>query len=1417
MGHVIASTTAAASSAAAVVGTEQHRTKLPASIIAASCNTLLASLHPSVEESLLAAAAEGLCVIARADVLPLLPGFPGSGPPVELNTRHGVVYRLGELARPGSASLGGASSSSRPQDAAAAFAVRQSRALMAMGADASPVRRTCIACLGAIAASETDHGVRDAAVEQLLALQGTKDNAILTAAGSALVEACAGEEPSLAAPALGLAAAQPSLAGRILDHCLTVLVLAQSPEERYAGATWALALLAALGARQDVLQRWTLAQVTVLHCLKTAAPGSPLAQTCGRCLALAFDETMATLVLEEPSSTDGGETESKQAEPDATVADAASAGVSEGLEASLVVKPFSLRLPPPSRAAMVAAASLREPGLKLDAAALERVLQSVPSTGSMRLLLNLARHCGDGLLFFSLASLVADPPPPPQAVDAARAAMAAGADLRTAPSEAILPLVLHYLRAVACIRCMPFLPLLVPRLVRALHDPRSDVRRTAHRVWAGLTAEPATALATFAPAILADACTAAMDGSDWRERAAALLCMPGALASATTAAVTGLTGRLWSAAVAGLCDPVEDVTRAASSVAAALTRVTSRLCSPDVAGPEPAKEALGGVLCVLLGKGIDAPYPHARHAALRAVVAATAAAGSASLPWAGSVCGAVLDALPGLEKKEVQYLQSHANAGGNTALDMGSIDGTRLEVMRLSAARDSEVWQAVQAFSAIASTASVAELRAPAVSPQSWMAGQHKAGDVAAASPSPAADLPAHSSSTAIGRLLHELAVRCSPSRSLLTKGGAAMALRDVVSAMGFSAAPFVGPAMAILVGGGGAGSSALADPSDGVRRAVGSALAQMARVAAADGLQALIGAVLELATGSRAQLSASESARAAWSLPPVTTESASPEQAESVLLADTGAEASAAAASAVLSLARALSGDRLDTVRAAFLPLAFVGMHRAAHTTATEAEADAEAAVSRRWSDAVEELVPGALRAALRDAAPRIVVVARQELQSRTWARRRAGASALAAIIRMLRPRETAGMALHDGVSGAAFSPSSSIVLRATKDARVAKDSITARLDRLLPVTVAPAATSLLAETDATGLLAPRGASGQGGGAEASASVTAADGRLRRAGGSALGMAVAVPELAGRATGPLGAALAALSGRWWQGKEAVLDAALVCLSAEPEAILDATTLSLSPSAISLCKEATRAAARASDTDHLIRACALRIAASTLITASAVAASRRDAKGSEHASPSSAGPVEAAGSALSQEAAGSALSAAAKQLEANCGRLGLTLAGLLGTGVADSAAAEPASASLSSGQAALVAAGLQALTGACALMAVQDFAEDSVLTASQVMQCCTCVMSGRSPGAGGVPVAAPGWSLRCAAAQAAAALAALVPSNRDPSWVHACQAAHSTMVAMASGQGAYKSLPSSAKHIAARAGQVVERATMLQT
>jgi len=516
----------------------------------------------------------------------------------------------------------------------------------------------------------------------------------------------------------------------------------------------------------------------------------------------------------------------------------------------------------------------------------------------------------------------------------------------------------------------------------------------------------------------------------------------------------------------------------------------------------------------------------------------------------------------------------------------------------------------------------------------------------------------------------------------------------------------------------------ALADHSPAARRAVTSALAQMARSASPADLSALFSDVHRLA-GLAGLPPPGDDAAAAWepeagpggASSASSSSSAARDDADDDGDSDDEGVDQGAAAAAVLALSRSLDGPRLEAAREALFPAAFLGSH---------------GATAPLWRAAAEALTPGAASAAVRRAAPRVVLAARAALRSRVWARRRAGASALAAAVRILAPAELRPLALLDGASGSAYSPARPVAPRVARRDGSVPDGPSAELDGFLPVTLAPGSAALAGSADPWGLLPPGSQPGAG--------------SLRQRGGAVCGLTLAVPALAaGRARGPLSSALAALRGRWWDGKEAVLDAAAACLAAGAD---DADG-----GWAELAAQSLRAATRSSATPVLARAAALRALAVSVW----IPAVRRAADG-------------AGGAAF---ACGEALMSCASAVEAGrCGRLGREVAVSLrggeeaaaeaGDGAEALEAEEEAAGRLGQREAALLAAALQAACGTACLSLQAGGAEGPVL-ATRAHAACLVAMTGRGRGGAGSAVAAPAWSLRLAAAQASAMLAAVAP------------------------------------------------------
>lgn len=556
------------------------------------------------------------------------------------------------------------------------------------------------------------------------------------------------------------------------------------------------------------------------------------------------------------------------------------------------------------------------------------------------------------------------------------------------------------------------------------------------------------------------------------------------------------------------------------------------------------------------------------------------------------------------------------------------------------------------------------------------------------------------------------------------------------------------------------------------------SALAQASRIAPMSDFRVLLADIESLAVGTdsewREVTSVSTGGPGPWDVAPgAWAEPSSPlgaasrppaTQADDESRADWSgfAGSSAAAAEAALALSSALEGERWTIARDTLFPLAFVGL-----SALGSDDGDHE---KNAWQAAARGFTPGTVAAALRVAAPQVVQAARAAMTSSVWARRRAGAAALSAAVKLLSPAESLPFSLLDGVSGAAFSPCAPASARASRrrDGSTA-EGLAANLDALLPASVPAGGTSLPSATDPRPLLP---------GWVTSLGVSGA-GRLRNAGAAVLGPATIIPELSGgRSLGPLSAAVLALRGRWWTGKEAVLDAALACACADPLAVVSHGPESrLRPGSLALLHEAIRAATRTSATPALVRACGMRVATTVLLLASSMAAATSSLDGSGAA---------AIGCDLGDAPdARRLLTAASSLCRSHCGRLGASIADALescraGPGeletsgaVGEADAALPARdygaaggldgvrANTSKPEVALAVAALQ-LCGAAVVAARQGLiaAGGSLASMTEAFfvageRAVTC------KSASGLPLVQATWQLQTAASQAVAMVAAL--------------------------------------------------------
>lgn len=1382
IGHALAVVSGLASQAGGSTNSsgEAASAAFPPSLVAACASTLVAGTASPIEE-LQIAAVEAMTVLARAQELPFLDGVEsGADAAAGGSSRMALVRAIEALASirrdaPTGRNHGTVAGDARRLDD---FETRHARALGAMASEGSRLRLACVKCLGAIARGDSSPLVRDAAVAGILRVGAARDEESLARVAGALVEACCsgldvGER----------VAGGESVAARLLLHCLTVSMQDRDGTVRLAGAVWALSVVAAFGARPDVSSHWELARAAFFQGLGVAAPGSALAETCSRGLALVFDETTAT-------TSDGLE-----------LTGAASA-------TSYTGGPYCFDPSWPCPATVMAGAE----AVQLLAAKLHGSAVA-PSfglhAGPTALLAELAAAAGDVAIFYSLAALIAEPPPRPAPRPATSLSMAAGQEEAVATGEAVLPLVLTYLRAVACARCMPFLPALVPPLVLALHDPRKDRRVAAQRIWAGLTVEPTTALATFAARVLDYVSLVASRAADWRIRAAALETLPSALSELGSGTMgAAMLARAWQASVRGLCDSSEPVAKAASQAAAKCALLSRSQCDPAIVGPSVAAASLAEVLPVLLRDGLDAPYRHARLAALRAVVSITGAARAFVLPWASSIMQALLQVIPDLEDSTAEFLQSHANAGGGTALDLGGVSGATLEAARLAAVRASPAWGVVDNLVAQVREASAAQLAGPCLSLDSPATSRTSQGS---------SDGGAQHGKPALLALLETLSESCAPARALLARGAASFALRDVLSAAGSLAAPFVAVPMRRLVAGG-----VLSDPSAPVRRFGVSALAQAARIAPMEDFRTLLADIESLAVGRdsewREVTSVGTGALGPWDLATGAWEDPTrPSPAAAGAAASQAAEwskadwagfkgSSVAAAEAALALSSALEGERWTIARDSLFPLAFVGLS-ALGSDDGDQEKDA-------WQAAAKSFTPGTVASALRVAAPQVVLAARAAMRSPVWARRRAGAAALAAAVKLLSPAESLPFSLLDGVSGAAFSPCAPPSARASRrrDGSTA-EGLAANLDAILPASVPAGGANLPAASDPRPLL-PSWASSLG---------VSGAGRLRNAGAAALGPAIVVPELSGeRSLGPLSAAVLAMRGRWWSGKEAVLDAALACACANPSAVVSlGPPVRLLPGALALLQEAIRAATRTSTTPALVRACGLRVATTVLLLASSMAVASCERK--EPAAPAAGcGDGDAPG-------ARPWLSAAGSLCRSHCGRLGASIADALEGCMAPARAADQSTEVAGGDSAGLPAGGGDSSAGLGAVSASTSKPEMALAVAALQFSgavvaaaqhgvvstggspCCLAeaffaagerVISCKS--ASGLPLVQASWQLQTAASQAVAAVSALLVTADG-----SCAAAPSTSLLRAClaltgpDEAAHSEWPSNARLVAA--------------
>ncbi|KAI5083342.1 hypothetical protein GOP47_0003085 [Adiantum capillus-veneris] len=230
----------------------------------------------------------------------------------------------------------------------------------------------------------------------------------------------------------------------------------------------------------------------------------------------------------------------------------------------------------------------------------------------------------------------------------------------------------------------PYLPSLIPKLVRYQYDPNRLVQDAMGHIWRSLVPEPKKTVDEFFNVIMDDLLLQA--GSRlWRARESSCLALADILQGRRFQEVGKYLEQIWIVCFRAMDDVKETVRTSGVCLSRSISSLTIRLSDAQLTSESEARSTLNLVLPLLLSKGILSSIADVQKLSISTVMKVAKNAGSSIRPQLADLIICMLESLSSLEDQRLNYAELHVEKAG--------ISTERLENLRVAVSRDSPMWE----------------------------------------------------------------------------------------------------------------------------------------------------------------------------------------------------------------------------------------------------------------------------------------------------------------------------------------------------------------------------------------------------------------------------------------------------------------------------------------------------------------------------------------------------------------------------------------------------------------------------------------------------------------------------------------------------------------------------------------------------
>lgn len=230
----------------------------------------------------------------------------------------------------------------------------------------------------------------------------------------------------------------------------------------------------------------------------------------------------------------------------------------------------------------------------------------------------------------------------------------------------------------------PYIPVLVPKLIRYQYDPNKLVQDAMGHIWRSIIPEPKKTVDEFFDVIMEDLLLQA--GSRlWRSRESSCLALADILQGRRFQEVEKYLEQIWVVCFRAMDDIKETVRTAAIGLSRSVSSLTLRFGDTQLTAESDARTTVNLVLPVLLSKGIMSNIADVQRLSINTVMKLAKTAGSSIRAQLPDLVVCMLESLSSLEDQRLNYAELHADKAG--------ISTEKLESLRVAVARESPMWE----------------------------------------------------------------------------------------------------------------------------------------------------------------------------------------------------------------------------------------------------------------------------------------------------------------------------------------------------------------------------------------------------------------------------------------------------------------------------------------------------------------------------------------------------------------------------------------------------------------------------------------------------------------------------------------------------------------------------------------------------